>query len=113
MEYHRYHTSSWCHPPSPPSGEPLLLPGMCSSVSPRHPFQIKTKLLGRRVEAHLAHPPAAHLGVAQRHLQGEPVHERGEVRREAVGVARAELAGPLPLHHYLSDGVAPAPVERL
>src|SRR5215212_8106311 len=100
-------------PPPLPLGRELLQPG-ASFLSPTaRRVGGEAQLLGRRVQTHLVDQLAADGGIVQQALKGEPVHERGEVRREALRVTRCELAGPLPLSDHLRDRRAPSLVERL
>src|SRR5205823_4239855 len=56
--------------------------------------------------------PAADVGLAERHLDAEPVHQRAEVERDVVGIgAGAELTGQLALAHDPGDQLALAAVE--
>src|SRR5918998_1808166 len=91
--------------PSSPLGRELLLP-RALLLTPQ-PERVEAQLSGRRAKTHLVGQFPAHRGVAEQYLQREAVHERGEVRREALGVARSELAGGLALPYHLGDGVAP------
>src|SRR5829696_955584 len=97
--------------PSLPLGRELLPPG--SPLLTPQPKRVEAQLPGRRAKTHLVGQFPAHGRVTEQHLEREAVHERGEVRRETLGVARPELAGALALPHHLSDGVAPAAFERL
>src|SRR5215204_6397171 len=101
------------HPdaPSLPLGRELLPPGVPLLVP--QPERIEAQLPRGRAKTHLVGQFSVHRGIAEQHLEREAVHERGEVRREALGVARPELAGPLALPNHLSDGVAPATLQRL
>src|SRR5215204_319161 len=94
-----------------PLGRELLPP--CAPLLVPQPERIEAQLRGRRAETHLVGQFSVHRGVAEQHLEREAVHERGEVRRETLGVARPELAGALALSYHLGDGVAPPAFERL
>src|SRR5215210_1631611 len=96
--------------PSLPLGRELLLPAL---FLPPHRAGVEAQLPGRRFQTHLIGQFSAHRRVAEQHLEREAVHERGEVRREALGVANSELARALALPYHLSDGVSPAALERL
>jgi hypothetical protein len=53
------------------------------------------------------------LAVLQGNLDEQPVEQRCDEQGELVGIAAGELAAPLALADYRSDGVAPSLVERL
>src|SRR5919107_1672447 len=97
--------------PSLPLGRELLPP--CAPLLTPQPERVETQLPGRRAKTHLVGQFPAHRGVAEQYLERETVHQRREVSREALGVARPELAGSLSLPYHLGDGVAPPAFERL
>src|SRR5918994_2341084 len=97
--------------PSLPLGRELLSPN--SLLLTPQPERVEAQLSGGRAKTHLVGQFPAHRGVAEQHLEREAVHERGEVGRESLRIARAELAGALALPYYLGDGVAPPAFERL
>src|SRR5215217_2499904 len=97
--------------PSLPLGRDLLPPGAHFPVSLSE--RVEAQLPGRRAKTHLVGQFSAHRRVAEQHLEREAVHERGEVRREALRVARPELARALALPYHLGDRVTPPTFERL
>src|SRR5918999_3897338 len=101
----------WCQAPSSPLGRELLLP-RALLLTPQ-PELVESQLPDRRATTHLVGQFPAHRGVAEQYLERETVHQRREVSREALGVARPELAGSLSLPYHLGDGVAPPAFERL
>src|SRR5215211_506556 len=70
--------------PSLPLGRELLSPGARVRVEAQFP--------GRCIKTHLVGQFSVHRGVLEQHLKRQAVHERGEVRREAFGIASPELA---------------------
>src|SRR5215213_1439327 len=105
-------TSSW-DAPSLPLGRELLLPGLLFLAPTAARPWVEAQLPGRHIQTHLVDQFSVHRGVAEQHLQREAVHERREVRREALGVAGSELARALALPYHLGYGVAPPAFERL
>src|SRR5687768_603417 len=97
--------------PSLPLGRELLLPG--DPLFTPQPKRVEAQLSGGSAKTHLVGKFSVHRGIAEQHLEREAVHERGEVSREAPGVATPELARALALPYHLGDGVAPPAFERL
>src|SRR5215211_3505634 len=85
-----------------PLGRELLLLGVLLLVP--QPERVEAQLSGGSVQTHLVGQFSVNRGVADQHLEREAIHERREVRREALGVARTELVGALALSYHLSDG---------
>src|SRR5918994_462493 len=108
-------TSFWGvrpRPPSLPLGREFLLPPGAPLLTPQ-PKRVEAQLSGSSAKTHLVGKFSVHRGVAEQHLERKAVHERGEVRREALGVARPELARALALPYHLRDRVTPPAFERL
>src|SRR5215204_3073484 len=78
--------------PSLPLGRDLLLPSFPFLAPAAACPWVEAQLPGRCIQTHLVDQFSAHRRVAEQHLEREAIHERGEVRREALGVAGPELA---------------------